>query len=472
MPATGSRRTEGERPVAAIDVMRARSIRFRLTAIATAVVAVVLAVTSIVLLDVQRRQLTANLDASLVRRADELTATLATAPDTAQFTAGDEDRAVQLVAPDGRVLASSANLGDADPIAPRPAGDTQVIRTRRDVPLDDDAYRVLSRVIDTPDGPAVLHVVENGDDIEDAMRDLTAALALGLPAVVAALATVMWWLTGRTLRPVDRIRAQVDSISGAPSDQRVDVPDRDDEISRLAATMNRMLDRLADSAERQRRFVADAAHELRTPLTRIRTNVDVDLAHPDRADPTATNAAIRDEAIGLQELIDDLLHLARSDADEMDRRHEPVDLDDIVIEEIGELRAAHPSLTVDATAVSAAHVRGDAGQLRRAVRNVLGNAARHAGSTVGVALTEHHGVVDLAIADDGPGVPVGDRERIFERFARVEDARSRSGGGSGLGLAIARDIVTAHGGSIVYDDAHHGGARFVIRIPTADAGPA
>ncbi len=326
---------------------------------------------------------------------------------------------------------------------------------------------MLSRRVETQNGPAVLHVAENSDDLEEAVRNLTIALAVTIPTVVAVLAALMWWLTGRTLLPVDRIRAQVDSISANNSDQRVHVSAHNDEISRLGATMNQMLDRLTDATERQRRFVADAAHELRTPLTRIRTNLEVDIAQPDDADHTATIHAVRQEAIDLQHLVDDLLHLARSDAGHTPHRREPVDLDDIVLQEIRDLRAANPVQRVDATGVSAAHLDANPDHLRRAVRNLLNNAVRHAETTISVSLAEGDDVVELSVADDGPGIPAQHRARVFERFTRVQDARTRDNGGTGLGLAITRDIIEDHGGSITYDP-HHIGARFVITIPATD----
>lgn len=446
------------------------SLRFRLTALATVVVALVLTITAVALSTVQRRQLLADLDAALEQRADLIAEDFAAAVASTPLNTNDEDRLIQLVADDGTILAATSNLAGAAAL-PDSLSDsrTQAIETRSDLPLEDDSYRVLSRRIDTAAGPAVLHVAENSDDLDDTVRNLQLALLITIPAVVATLAGLTWWLTGRTLKPVDRMRAQVDAISATNSAQRVDVTGRDDEIRRLGVTMNHMLDRLDEATARQRRFVADAAHELRTPLTRIRTNLEVDLAQPDTADPTATIATVREEAIGLQHLIDDLLHLARSDAGRTAAHLEPVDLDDIVMQEVRDIRSMHPMLRTDTTRVSAAHLDAVADDLRRAVRNLLTNAARHATSAITVDLSEAEGVVELSVADDGPGVPAAHRERIFERFTRVQDARTRDDGGSGLGLAITRAIVEGHGGTIAYTDGPDGGARFVVRIPLRDA---
>jgi signal transduction histidine kinase len=451
-----------------VPIHRNRTLRFRLTALATVVVAVVLALTAVVLLLVQHRQLTAGLDASLTQRADTLTAAFADGIEVAHVAGDTQDRAVQLVGPDGGVLARTANLAGVPPLPGPPDGTGQVIRTRRDLPLEDDAYRVLTRSVDTAAGPAVLHVAEASGDLGDAMGVLTVSLAVTLPAVVALLAAMIWWLTGRALGPVEAIRAEVESITTAGSGHRVPVPVREDEIGDLATTMNRMLDRISDADERQRRFVADAAHELRTPLTRIRTTVEVDLAHPSRSDPPATNRTIREEAVALQGLIDDLLFLARSDAGHRSDHRETVDLDDIVMAEIRRQRIT-TTMRIDATGLGAACVEADPGHLTRAVRNLLDNATRHARSTVTVTLTERDGGIELTVTDDGPGVPPPHRDRIFDRFTRVDDARTSDDGGTGLGLAITKDIVTNHGGTIGYDTMWEHGARFVVVLPAARA---
>ncbi len=458
-PSTAVERTDvARRP-------RARTLRFRLTAVATAAVAVVLTLTAVALLTVQRGQLTATLDASLDRRADTVTAGLDELSPGEPIATDAEDSAVQVVGPGGEVLVASTNLVGAPDIATfGRLDDRRRFWTTDRLPIEDDTYRVMSRDIDTAAGPAVLHVAENSDDLNEAIADLAVALTATVPTVSLLLAGVIWWLTGRTLAPVEAIRAQVAAISTTDSAERIDVEQRDDEITRLAATMNDMLDRLRDASERQRRFVADAAHELRTPITRVRTNVEVDLARPDRADAAATLRAVREEAVGLQDLLDDLLHLARHDAGHGSGRRRPIDLDDIVLDEIARQRNVS-DVSIDAHRVSAAHLWADPDHMARAARNVLANAVRHATSSVTVALTEQRGRIELTVTDDGGGVPDEDRHRIFERFARVDDARARHDGGTGLGLAITREIVEDHGGSITCDAGVGTGARFVITLP-------
>ena len=233
--------------------------------------------------------------------------------------------------------------------------------------------------------------------------------------------------------------------------------------------MNTMLTRLANAADRQRQFVDDASHELRSPLTSIRTMIEVELTHPDSADWGTIGRDVLDDTIRLQRLVDDLLALARADtAVAGSARREPVDLDEIVLREARRLRerTAHE---VDTTSVSGAQLTGNPDELARAVRNLLDNADRHAASTITVTLDESDRAVTLTVADDGPGVPSGQRDEIFERFTRLEDARGRDQGGTGLGLAITHDIVAMHGGTIGLDDAP--GARFTARFPLDDTGP-
>jgi signal transduction histidine kinase len=291
---------------------------------------------------------------------------------------------------------------------------------------------------------------------------------VAIPAVALFIAALVWWLVGRTLRPVESIREEVATIGGTDLHRRVPQPKGGDEIARLARTMNGMLDRLEDATERQQQFVADASHELRSPLTRIRSELEVDLAHPETADLAATHESVLDETVGLQRLADDLLALARRDAGATAERREAVDLDDIVLRQARRLRA-DGRVGVGIAGVSAAQVQGDPDQLTRALRNLADNAARHAASAVDFTLSERDGVAILTVVDDGPGIPPEEQQRVFERFTRLDDARTAGDGGTGLGLAITRDIIGRHGGEIRIDPDHRPGTRFLITIPTGQA---
>ena len=225
--------------------------------------------------------------------------------------------------------------------------------------------------------------------------------------------------------------------------------------------------RLETAVERQRRFVADASHELRSLLTVMRADLEVDLAHPEQADWRRTEGEVLAETIRLERLVDDLLVLARADAGSLVVPDHLVDLDEIVIEEVTR-SGAGTGVTIDVSKVSGAQARGDSLSLRRVVRNLLDNARSHALSTVRVELGEADGSVILAVADAGPGIAGSDRARVFERFARVDDARDRDQGGAGLGLAIVREVVGVHGGVVRVADVAVG-ACFVVTLPASSA---
>ena len=448
-----------------------RTVRFRITILASVVVALVIGAVGVALLVVQQRQLHDTLDESLQRRAAELLAGDAAVEGAVAVlpsAAGDEV-VVQVVSANGRVIAGTENAVAIGPIAAPPSGTGDAFRTVSRLPIGDDGYRILSRpaVIDGAD--VVVHIAESTDDVQDLLGRLRLAVAVAIPIAVAVLAALVWWLVGRTLRPVERIRAEVAGFGTAQLDRRVSAPGTGDEIDRLAVTMNGMLDRLEDATRRQQRFVADASHELRSPLARIRTELETSGIDRRGVDDSVASSVL-DESDELTALVDDLLVLARSDAGGAAPEQRPVDLDDLVFGEVESFRATAPEIvTIDVGGVSAAQVLGTPGELRRVVRNVLDNAVRHARSRVALTLEEGPPGDDawatLTITDDGAGIAPDQATAVFERFARLDDARTRRAGGTGLGLAIARDIVERHGGTLRLDTSHQPGARFVVRLP-------
>jgi signal transduction histidine kinase len=442
------------------------TVRFRITLAAALAVAVVLGLTGVWLVAHQRQVLTENLDDTLVIQARSLAAAVEDGQVPATlFPVADDDGVAQIVDA-GDVVSATPSVEGRPPLAPAPEGNHPVVRTVDDVSGEGPFHVASVRGTDAGGDPVVVHVGAPLDDISESTGALTRSLVLAVPAVTLLLAALVWALVGRTLRPVEAIRREVDGIGAAGLDRRVPVPPADDEVGRLAHTMNAMLDRIEDGTRRQQRFVADASHELRSPLARIRAEIEVDLEHPEGADPTATSRSVLAETIGMQHLVDDLLALARSDAGAAPARRAPVDLDDIVDRQARRLRA-DGRVEVDGTGIGAARVLGDADQLARAVGNVVDNAVRHARSTVALSVTAAGDDAVVAVSDDGPGIPPDRRAEVFERFARLDGARARDGGGTGLGLAIARDVVVAHGGTIVVDPDHHPGARLVITLPLA-----
>ncbi|KPG87724.1 hypothetical protein AEQ27_01670 [Frigoribacterium sp. RIT-PI-h] len=299
-------------------------------------------------------------------------------------------------------------------------------------------------------------------------------LGVAIPVALVVLGVTTWLVVGRALRPVESMRREVDTVTAQNLSHRLPDPGGSDEIARLARTLNGMLDRLDASATAQRRFVGDASHELKTPLATIRQHAEVALLHPGSIDGATLAGTVLGEEARLTALVQGLLVLARADEGALGVTRRPVDLDDLVVAESARLRGvARPDgrgpLAVDATAVGPARVDGDEGLLGQVVRNLVANAARHADTRVAVALDERDGRAVLTVDDDGAGVAEADRERVFERFVRLDEARARDSGGSGLGLAIVREIVRVHGGSVSITTSPLGGARFVVDLP---AGPA
>jgi signal transduction histidine kinase len=376
---------------------------------------------------------------------------------------GDENL-VQVVDGNGVVVASSKNLLNEPPISTlQPDADGYSARTVSGIQRGEGPYRVVARRVRTANGTYVVYVAHGLEGVARSTDNLERLLWWSLPALLTLMGVLTWVVTGRALRPVEAMRREVEVIGAEDLHRRVPEPPTEDEIGRLARTMNLMLARLEDATERQRRFVADASHELRSPLTGMRAQLEVDLEHPELADWEATERDVLADAIRMQRLVDDLLAIAVVDASVLDASHrEPVDLDEIVLAEARRLHT-RSSLAIDTHAVSGAQVDGNADQLLRVVRNLLDNAAQHARSQVVVSLEESSTDVTLRVVDDGPGIPDADRARVFERFARIDDARGRDGGGAGLGLAIVHEVVVAHGGSVAVENAP--GAAFTVVLP-------
>ncbi|MET7693462.1 HAMP domain-containing sensor histidine kinase [Streptomyces sp. NPDC005483] len=318
-------------------------------------------------------------------------------------------------------------------------------------------YRFAAVEVEVPDrGTLTVYAGASLDPEQGAVGTAQTVMLVGFPLLLGVVAAVTWLVTRRALRPVEGIRAEMAAITASEDlARRVPVPDTHDEVARLARTTNETLAALETSVERQRRFVADASHELRSPIASLRTQLEVAAAHPELLD---LEGAVED-TVRLQHLAADLLLLARLDAGERPQNTR-FDLAGVVREQA----AGRTGVTVDAEGVE---VAGSRGQVERLLANLLDNAQRHARSRVAVAVRQAGRQAVVEVADDGTGVPVGDRERIFERFVRLDEARARDDGGAGLGLAIARDVAVRHGGTLTVRDTTAGGALFELRLPVA-----
>jgi signal transduction histidine kinase len=308
------------------------------------------------------------------------------------------------------------------------------------------------------------------EPIDRSVDAVRSGLLITLPLLVGAVALLAWILAGRALRPVESIRSEVEVITGTTLDRRVPVPASGDEVARLAQTMNAMLDRLEEASSRQQRFVADASHELRSPVAAIRTELEVAQRTATAADWPAIADRLLAEEARLEAVISDLLLLASLDEGAQAPDAVAVDIAVEAREEARQRRPDRADVTIEVDAPGAAVVQGSRMQLRRAMANLLDNAGRHARTTVRLSVHERDGRVRVLVDDDGPGIPVADHERVFERFVRLDEHRARAGaGGAGLGLSLVRRIVERHHGTASIDVAPLGGARIVLDLP---AGPA
>jgi signal transduction histidine kinase len=445
------------------------SVRVRITLLASLVVATALAIGALALLAVLRESLERNTDDAARARAHDVAALAAANALTSPLTATGDDGVVQVVDAHGTVVAATANARRRPITSFLPGGSAPVVRIVSGVPdgQERERYRVWMLRARSADGPVTVYVGTSLETVPETIATMRRALLLGLPPLLALLAVGTWLLVGRALRPVESIRARVADISDRALDRRVPEPAVDDEIGRLARTMNAMLDRLESSSRRQRSFVGDASHELQSPLAAFRAQLEVALAHPETTDWVTTARDLLDDSDRMERLVRDLLFLARDDTASPDPPGDLVDLDDVVLEEATRLRA-HAAAGIDTSRVSAAPVRGSRDELTRMVRNLLENADRYAASVVRVEVGLDGGQAELVVEDDGPGVPAQAQERIFDRFVRIDDNRSRETGGTGLGLAIVRAIAERHHGTVLLDDgasATASGARFVVRLP-------
>ena len=451
--------------------VRRAGVRVRVTVGAVLVLATVLTASCVGVVLVTEHTLTADLDQAATLRARDVASLLpagrlgATVPG-----AGEESSFVQVVGPRDRVVSASGNVTGQGPVIPAPTTAQQVTTTLDSSPLGSEPLRIVAVPVHLSSGPGWIYVGTSLVQLRATVRTLILLFAIGLPLLMLIVAWTVWRTLGRALRPIEAIRVEASRIGRSDLARRVPVPPQSDEVARLATTMNEMLDRLEASATRQEQFIGDASHELRSPLTALRTQVGVALAHSDPEHTRELLTTVDQQAQRMAALIDSLLYLARS-GETPPGTHTDVDLDDLVLEEARRLRTTG-GLRIHTAALSAARVRGSAADLSRMLRNIGDNAHDHADSTITITLTADNGTAELSIADDGPGIPLGDRERVFVRFTRLDQARTRSsggGGGTGLGLAIAQQIAHAHAGTITIEDGdQRRGTVFTIRLPLSD----
>ncbi len=444
-----------------------RSIRTRLTVISAAVLLAGLTLGAVAFDRLLEDRLLSNLDQTLRTQAvDRALAVDSGVDPTTVVSAALDETAIAVLDPTGSVIASR---GFADPSQIEGIADgtsTRTLLLAEDEPGHDEVEieRYQLRVAAVSTATTTVVVASELETVDRTLADATQLLLLGVPLITAAGATLVWLVADRSLRPVERLRADAEAIATSGAHAAVGGPRSDDELGRLASTLNDMLERLEAGSSALRQFVSDASHEIRSPIANIRARIET--ADPERwAD---ARADVIGEVERVESVIDDLSFLARSDEGQLTLQPERIELDEVLFDEVVRLQQ-RAVVAADASAVEPVVAAADRRQLRRVVRNLVDNAERHAETRVAVGCTEQASPAGatavITVDDDGPGIPDADRTAVFERFRRLDDSRQRATGGTGLGLAIVLDIVDRHGGSVEIATSALGGARFVVTLP-------
>ena len=431
-------------------------IRLRLTGAFALALLLVLAIVAVFVHARMSEQLDETIDNNLRARSDDLaSAVKSSGPrpiDAAARVADPEESFAQVLYADGR-LAGGPGPPLLSPAEAREAtGDT--ITRERSAPELEGRGRLLARGVTGPDGrPMVVVVAASLDDRDEELNELLTSFALAGGLAILLASALGYGLARRALAPVDAMRRRADTVSLGHGEERLPLPEANDEIRRLGETLNQMLARLEESFERERRFVADASHDLRTPLAVVKTELEAALRSGDAADQRESIVAALAEVDHLAQLAEDLLLIARAADGQLPVRPEAVDLHDLLEatrERFGD-RAREEQRTIEVDAPAELTAQLDPLRLRQAIGNVVDNALRHGKGTVSLTARAHDDEVTVAVTDEGPGFSPELAAHAFERFTRGDESRARDG--SGLGLAIVKAVAEAHGGSAAIDGA-------------------
>lgn len=379
------------------------------------------------------------------------------------------DVTVQVLDADDRIVAAStpdARSVVLTSLRPKPG---QLLSQEVDTlpGIDQDRFVIVATGATGEDGERWTVVVASPVHVEEGTA--TRLYVLGGVAgtlVLLVTAVLVRFAVGSALRPVERLRGQLAGIDGRTMGDRVDVPTTGDELTALGDTMNQMLTRLEGAYATQRTFVSDASHELRSPLATVRASVELAAADPSGRIWAQNQDVLLAEILRLQRLVDDLLTLSRYDGGALPLRMRECDLDDLVVR--ATRRLAEETAHEVSVEVAPVRVCADPDRIGQVLRNLLDNAGRHARSAVRIRLEGGRSAA-VTVDNDGPPVPPDERDRVFERFVRLDGTRDRDSGGSGLGLAIAADLVTGHGGTLTTGEAADGWCRFTMTLPLTPA---
>jgi len=456
-------------------------IRARITLWYVALLALVVAAVGAFLMVRLRADLTHAIDTTLSPAAVQIAAGyreegVPEARDTARTVLTGERPAAQVLSPDGRVVATIGDRVARVPMLDRGAvrdvlAGRRIVRTaalgRRRA-----RFRVAATAASHRATRAVIVAAESLQGVDRSGRRVLGLLLLAGPAALLLTAAGGWWLAGRALAPIERVRVQAQEIGVGRLHERIAIPATGDEVARLAVTLNTMLARIETGMEEQRRLIADTSHDLGTPLAVMRAEIDVSL-RTDDLDPAARDVLVsaRDEVDRMSRIVDDLLTLASADEGRLELVLEPADLGAVAARVVGALAslaaARDVALRLEATPAPAL---ADSWRLGQALGNLVDNAIKHGprGATVVVSTAIDGASAVVAVEDAGAPIPPELRERVFDRFFRLDRSRSRTTGGSGIGLAIVREIAHAHGGR-AWVEPGAGGNRFAIALPARDS---
>jgi signal transduction histidine kinase len=436
-------------------LLRDHTIRQRVTVVSMLVAGLVALLVYAGLISLIRSQYTYRLTNQLAHTARAVSAEIRSG---SPLVTADRDL-VQVQSDSGRVTAASPGMSGAPALRARRPPDDQRMDQRVCEPYRTTCYVVVAMRVTHASEPVTVYSLAPEPGLFP-RPGLAVLLALGIPVSIGLVGVAQWWAAGRRLRPIQELRAELDEINASDLQPRVTLPARRDEYYWLAVAVNATLDRLEESVRQQRRLVSDVSHDLRSPLAGLRAELEATLIDPEGSDMRAALVKVLKSTDRLQDIVTELLVLARRDAG-MPRRDEPVDLANLAGKEVARMPRR---ITAELDAERDVVARASSVDIGRVFTNLLDNAARHAESKVIVTVRRCGAKAVVEVFNDGEPIAPEDRERIFERFTRLAASRRRDSGGAGLGLAIPREIAAAHGGTLTAEDCDRG-ARFVLTLP-------